>query len=197
MTATINSTGPLAAAARVWPLLALALVVAQAATLLLWGQPAICDCGTVKLWHGVVLSAENSQHVSDWYTFSHVIHGFAFFYALHLVAPRLPLGLAFVAAVGIEVGWELLENTPAVIERYRESALAQGYSGDSVLNSISDTAAMALGFLLAARLPGLLILTLFVGFEIMTVWIIRDGLLLNIVQLVYPSDLVSDWQARR
>ena len=186
-----------AAVARYWPLLAAAIVVAQAATLLAWGQPAICACGTVKLWHGVVLSAENSQHITDWYTFSHVIHGIAFYFGLRLVAPRLPVGLAFVAAVGLEVAWELVENTPFIIDRYRESALAQGYSGDSVVNSVSDTLAMALGFLLALRLPVWLLLALVVGFELFTAVMIRDGLILNIIQLVYPNDLVSNWQAGR
>ena len=105
-------------------LIAAGLVALQALALLVMGHPPICTCGYVKLWHGVVASPENSQHITDWYSFSHVIHGFGFYLILWLVAPRMPIGLRFVIAIGLEVGWEILENTRMVMERYRQTALA-------------------------------------------------------------------------
>src|SRR5258708_3319589 len=117
------------------------------------GQPPICTCGVVRLWQGAILSAENSQQISDWYTPSHVIHGFLLFGATRLLLPKLPLAAALALTLGVEVGWEILENSPATIQRYRQQALASGYSGDSVLNSLSDTLACTTGFFLARALP--------------------------------------------
>lgn len=176
-------------------LIAVGLVAGQALVLLAMGQPAICTCGTVRLWMGNVLSSENSQQLTDWYTYTHVIHGFAFYLLLWLVAPRLPLGLRFTLAIGLEAGWEILENTPFVIERYRQSALARGYFGDSVLNSISDTLAGALGFVLARVLPVWASVVIVVAAELFVAYMIRDNLTLNIIQLIYPNAPLSNWQA--
>ena len=173
------------------------VVALQAVVLLAMGQPAICTCGSVKLWHGVVTSAENSQHVSDWYTFSHVIHGFGFYLLLWLVAPRASLALPFALALGLEAGWEILENTPLIIDRYRQSALAQGYVGDSAVNSAFDTLAMATGFFLARALPRSATIGLAVAMELFVGVMIRDNLVLNIVQLVSPSQAISQWQSGR
>ncbi|MDP2620908.1 MAG: DUF2585 domain-containing protein [Hyphomicrobiales bacterium] len=180
---------------RTYVLIAAGLVALQALVLLALGQPAICACGTVRLWHGSVLSAENSQQLTDWYTYSHVIHGFGFYLLLWLVAPRLPVGLRFAIALGLEAGWEVIENTPFIIDRYRETALAQGYVGDSVINSVFDTMAAGLGFALARLLPYWAPIGLAIAMEIFVGFMIRDNLTLNIIQLVWPSEAISAWQA--
>src|SRR3989344_7898267 len=129
------------------------LIAAQALVLYLMGQPTICTCGYVKVWEGAVLSSGNSQHLIDWYTFSHIIHGFLFYLGLWFFFPRLSMPKRFLLALTLEVGWEMFENTPMVIEHYRQQALAQGYIGDSIINSISDTIAMVIGFLIAWKWP--------------------------------------------
>ncbi|WAJ31617.1 DUF2585 domain-containing protein [Jeongeupella avenae] len=171
------------------------MVALAALTLLAMGRVPICDCGTVKLWHGEVVSSQNSQHIADWYTFSHVIHGFVFYLLGWLVLRRRSLGTRLVAATLLEAAWEITENTDAVIQRYREATIALDYFGDSVLNSVSDIAFMGVGFLLAARLPVWATIAIAIGFELLTGWLIRDGLALNVLMLLYPLDAVRAWQA--
>jgi hypothetical protein len=171
-------------------------MVAAGATLYVMGRTPICQCGAVKLWHGVVMSSENSQHLSDWYTPSHIIHGFAFYGLLWLVARRWPVGLRLIAAVVIESGWEILENTDMIINRYREQTIALDYYGDSILNSLADIAAMIAGFMLASRFPIWLVVALTVVMELGVAWAIRDNLTLNIIMLVWPMDWVREWQGR-
>jgi len=183
---------------RLSPLLVAAGIILLAAAYLLWiGREPICKCGYVKLWHGEVVSSENSQHISDWYTPSHVIHGFLFFGALWLVARRLSLGWRLAIATLIEAAWEIVENSDAVIERYRTVTISLDYYGDSVLNVVADILAMILGFWLASRLPVWATVALIILFEAATIWLIRDGLALNVLMLLYPLDSVAAWQAGR
>ena len=171
------------------------LLAVQALILFLFGQPMVCECGNVKLWEGVVLSSGNSQHLTDWYTFSHIIHGFLFYWVLTIVAPRLPLGTRLLLALGVEISWEVVENTPWLIEHYRQQALAQGYVGDSILNSVSDTVAAAVGFLLAWRLPIIATVAIGLGLELFVGAMIRDNLTLNVLGLFHQFEFVSIWQA--
>ena len=171
------------------------IVATTAAILLSMGREPICKCGYVKLWHGVVASSENSQHISDWYTPSHVIHGFAFFGLLWLVARRWSIASRLVVATLVESGWEILENTPLIINRYREGTISLDYYGDSVLNSVCDIGAMILGFVLASRLPVWATIALVVVAEVGVGYAIRDNLALNILMLIYPLDAVRRWQA--
>lgn len=167
----------------------------QTAVLFWLGQPAICDCGYVKVWEGVVQSSGTSQHLTDWYTPSHIIHGLLFFGLFTWLFPRWGVARRLFAALALEISWELIENTPLVIEHYRKQALAQGYVGDSIINSVMDTAAMVVGFFAAARLPVYVSVLIIAGFEILTMSLVRDGLLLNIINLIYPFQFIASWQA--
>jgi len=173
---------------------AIGIVVAAAAIELAMGRVPICTCGYVKLWHGVVHSAENSQHITDWYTFTHVVHGVAFYVVLWFAARRLPVGVRFAIAVLLEAAWEVVENTTFVIERYRAATIALDYYGDSVVNSMSDIVAMMAGFWIARRSPVRLTLGLVLAVEIVLAAIIRDNLTLNIIMLIHPFEAIKRWQ---
>lgn len=176
------------------PLATLVLVLV-AATAILWamGRPPICTCGTVTLWGHV--GPAQSQMLTDWYSPSHIVHGFLFFAALRWLWPKASVEWRFVAAMLVESAWEIIENTPMVIDRYREATIALGYSGDSILNSASDVVMMALGFLAARRLPVWADITLVLLLELIPLVVIRDNLTLNVWMLLAPNDAILTWQA--
>lgn len=181
--------------------LALVMALVFGAVLLAMGRVPICTCGTVKLWWGAVQSSQNSQHIADWYSFSHVIHGLLFYLFAHLLWRKWqllggrPAIWALPIAVAFEGFWELLENSPLIIERYRAVTVSLGYNGDSVVNSLADIGFMALGFVIASRLPAWASVVLGIAFELFTLAMIRDNLTLNVLMLVWPVDAIRLWQA--
>ena len=186
-----------------WAYAALVIAIIALAGFAEWemGRVLICKCGYVKLWHGVAASSENSQHLADWYTFSHVIHGFALYGILALVASRFrrrgvdcSIGLRLAIATFAESAWEVFENTPFIINRYRAVTISLDYFGDSVVNSTADIAFMALGFWLAMRLPLWATIALAAAMEVAVGYWIRDNLTLNIIMLLYPFPAILRWQ---
>ena len=161
--------------------------------LFLMGQPAWCVCG-LKLMTLDAWGSESSQNFIDPYTSSHVLHGILFFAFLTYFFRRFSLEVKMFLSLLIEVGWEILENSPLIINRYRSVTASYGYEGDSILNSTSDVLFMLLGFWIAARLPWKWTLTFFVGVEVLMLFLYRDNLALNVLMLVYPLDVVRDWQ---
>jgi hypothetical protein len=181
---------------RVWPWLAVVAVLAAAAfELRRQGRLWLCSCGHFRLWLGDAWGSETSQQLFDPYSFTHVLHGFAFCGLLALVLPRAGWRWQLALAVAAEAAWEVFENTEFVINRYREATAALGYNGDTVVNSLGDVVACAAGFLLARRLGALKTLLVFALTETVLLFWIRDGLLLNILLLVYPSEKLRAWQA--
>jgi hypothetical protein len=175
-------------------ILFVAILAVQILVERLMGRIWICECGTVKLWEGGVNTSGNSQHLSDWYTPSHIIHGFLFYWFAWLVLRSRPLGIRLGLATLVEAGWEILENSPLIIERYRTATMALNYFGDSILNSAMDTIWMAIGFFFAWRMPVWLTIAIAVAFELLTAFVIRDNLTLNVIMLVWPIDAIKAWQ---
>src|SRR3989338_541629 len=174
----------------------LGALLIQGIVLYFLGQPVICTCGYIKPWEGDVSSSGNSQHVADWYTPSHIIHGFILYFILWILFPRMSFMQRLLIAVGVEAAWEMYENTPWLIEQYRQQALAAGYVGDSILNSLSDTAAMISGFFFASVMPAWLTVLSILGLEAVVGYSIRDNLTLNILNFLHQFKFISDWQSR-
>ena len=172
------------------------IMLASAAVLAAMGHPLICTCGYVKLWHSGRADQETSQHLTDWYTYSHVLHGIIFYWVTGLVAQgRLSVAARLVIATLVEASWEIVENTPFIINRYRTATIARDYFGDSITNSTADIATMIIGFLVAARLPAWVTVALLIGVEVALLVLIRDNLTLNIIMLIHPFDWIKAWQA--
>lgn len=176
------------------------VVVFAAAVLYSMGRVPYCTCGHIWLWYGNIWSSENSQHISDWYTFSHIIHGFIFYWLLQrLFAKKSQINtvpIKMCLAVLIEAAWEIFENTPLIIGRYRATTLSLDYYGDSVINSVFDILAAVLGFWLASKLPVWMTVLLLIVMELVVGYVIHDNLTLNILMLMYPIAGVKSWQLK-
>lgn len=183
---------------KLWPwLLIVASFGATAILLRLEGRLWICACGRLLIWVGQVCSSDNSQHILDPYSFTHVLHGFLFFWLITWLVPRLKAGPQLSLAVAVEALWEVFENTNFIIERYRTATAALGYNGDTVVNSLGDILCCVLGFLIARRLGFRRSLIAFVALEFVLILWIRDSLLLEILMLVAPVDVIRNWQMCR
>lgn len=181
-------------------LAALAISLVALVTLLAMGRPPICTCGTVELWYGDINSSGNSQHLSDWYTPSHIIHGMIFYALGWLLFGKWGIGSpnasrwSYTLAVFLEAAWEVAENTPMVIDRYRSVTVNWGYSGDSVINSMADIGWMSFGFMLALKLPVRVTIVLAIFMELLAGYVVRDNLTLNVIMLLFPIDAIAEWQ---
>ena len=173
---------------------AFVILAATAAILLAVGRPPICACGEIALWEPSAASPKTSQMLADWYSPSHLVHGFLFYGLLWWAARHRSVELRFLVALLMETGWEILENTPLIIDRYREETAAIGYTGDSVINSLSDIAMMAIAFIAARRLPLWASIALVALLELVPLLVIRDNLTLNVWMLLAPNDAIRAWQ---
>lgn len=169
------------------------------AVLYAMGRNLICSCGYIKFWHGVVFSSENSQHLFDWYTFTHIVHGLLFYFILSIIERvsklKIPFLQKLLIAVLVESGWEILENTNYVINRYRSVTISLDYFGDSVINSLGDILAMAVGFIFAYKKSVWISVGLFLLLELSLLYFIRDNLTINIIMLIHPIEALKLWQA--
>ena len=171
-----------------------AIALSTAAVELLMGRSPFGPSGRFGWWEGDIWSNQMSQRFSDPYVFSHLAHGFLFYGLLRLLARGVEVRWRFVLAVLLEASWEVLENSPLIIDRYRAVTISIGYVGDSVLNSMSDLLMAGLGFLAAWRLPVMASVAIVLGMEVFTALTVRDNLTLNIIMLIYPLDAIREWQ---
>lgn len=179
------------------PWLAMLGTMAVAAYLLdQQGRLWICSCGRVLLWAGDIWSADNSQHIFDPYSFTHILHGFVFLGVAAWLLPRLAFGWQMWLAILVEAAWEVAENSEVIIQRYREATLALGYNGDTIINSLSDILLCGVGVVVARYLGFWRTVALFLLTELILLFWIRDGLLLNVLMLLYPIDAIRVWQSQ-
>jgi hypothetical protein len=170
-------------------------IVGAAVVIWAMGRDLICPCGTVKFWFGDRVSPENSQHLFDWWTFTHLAGGPVFYFLAWVVARRwFSIEGVMLTAITIVVGWEIIENTDYIIDRYR-GAGAWDYYGDSVVNAVGDLLVGIAGIVLAVRLPTSIVVAGVIGIEMAGALIIRDGLFLNFLMLIHPIDAIQNWQA--
>lgn len=172
----------------------LIIILAVALVEFLMGRLWICKCGYVSLWYGNTNGSGNSQHITDWYSFSHFIHGMIFYGFLFLVARKLPLKTRFILAVLMEAIWEVFENSSFTINRYRTATAALDYYGDSILNSVFDIITCSLGFLLTRKISVKMSIVLIIVLELFAAYFVRDNLILNVIMLIYPLESIKIWQ---
>ena len=163
-------------------------------TLWLWGQPLICTCGYVQLWVGSIWSSGNSQHIADWYTLSHIVHGLMIVPIGRLIFPKISFSLLFAVAIATGTAWEIVEHTDWVLDQFRDTTVNQGYIGDSVLNAVADYIFMMAGFFLGWIMPSLVTLAVIVILEVSAAMIARDSLLLEAIMLVHRFETIEAWQ---
>jgi len=159
------------------------------------GRNFICTCGYIKLFNGQV-NVDDSQHLTDWYTLSHIIHGFLFYFLTYLLSKwkKIPLAIRFIIALLLESTWEILENSSFVINHYQSTTVSTMYHGDSIINSLSDIGAMGFGFYLASKLPTWVIVILALILEALAAYVIHDNLTLNAFMFIYPMKSIVEWQ---
>jgi len=166
--------------------------------LYLMDRNIVCECGYVKIWHSAVISSENSQHIFDWYSLTHFIHGLAFYFILVIIERiskiKIPILTKLVIAVILACGWEILENSDYIINRYRTATISLDYFGDSIINSAGDILAMGLGFWFANKRAAWQSVVVFITIEIFLLLAIRDNLLINLIMLVHPIEAIKLWQ---
>jgi Protein of unknown function (DUF2585) len=173
----------------------IAIIAATAMIERINGRLYVCKCGYVKLWEGVANSSGNSQHIADWYSLSHIIHGFLFYGATYLIGRKWSLATKLACATLVEAAWEVFENSAFIINRYRTATISLDYFGDSILNSISDISFMILGFWFASRLATRTTIFAALAMELLALLVIRDNLTLNVIMLVHPIEAIKHWQA--
>ena len=159
------------------------------------GRSVFGPDGRFGWWDGNIYSSENSQRLFDAYSLTHIIHGFIFYFLLWLVARVLPVKYRLLAAVLLEGAWEILENSPFIINRYRSQTVSLGYTGDSILNSLSDIVMMSAGFLIAWRVKVWQSVLAIVAIELALLWWVRDNLTINIIMLIHPIEAIKNWQS--
>jgi Protein of unknown function (DUF2585) len=190
----VSAPGNGRSSTRFWLIVTAVIILVQVLSQYLMGRIWICECGYVKLFEAGVNTPGNSQHLFDWYTPSHIIHGFLFYGLGWLLMRRKPVAARLALSALIEAAWEILENSPIIINRYRSATMAVGYTGDSILNSGMDMVSMIAGFFFAARAPVWLTIVIAIVFEVVTAFVIRDNLTLNVLMLVWPIEAVKVWQ---